>query len=1056
MKKLLLIWLGVLLAGSAIAQQTRTISGIVKDEKQGLPLAGVNIILKGSSVGTISNLDGEFSLELPAGGGTLSFSYIGYLSREVLLDEVSQGTLEVILEEDMVSLQAFELVSTGFQELSPERTTGSFSKLNEKLINRRISTNILDRLEDVTPGLLVTRDVSGADATPSIIIRGTSTIRSDSQPLIVIDNLTYDGPISSINPNDVESMTVLKDAAAASIWGARAGNGVIVITTKKGKMGSALQVSLNVNANWGQKQDAFYLPKMSVASLIDKEQSLFGSGYYNGQINSGQKPRLSPAVESLNQYRAGLISEGELQNQLDGYSMLDVRSDLEQYFYRPSLNQQYSLGIRGGSDNYTYAFSTGWDSNRGSRVTDYNSRFTLSSNQTWSLLDKKLQLGAATYYTVSQSESALPDINNFYAYDRLADESGSPLAVSRSYSERFKESVRNTDLLNWDYVPLDEIGLSPERANGTDLRLNASLDYQLLPGLNLKGFYQYWSNISGNSFLQPIESYTTRELINNFSAYDDSGILIQNIPAAGILDQGQNTSHSHTFRGQLTYDKRFAEYHQLNVLAGMEVKDQHGEGSTYRSYGYDDLIGISQPVSYGTRYRQFSTGFQSSIPFRESYTGTVNHYLSGFVNLGYSFQDKYLFTGSARVDKSNLFGVNTNQKSVPLWSAGIGWIVSEEDFLQASWISFMKFRASYGYNGNTNSRATAFTTGRYFSAGSNRLVGEPFLGNLTAPNPELRWERIKIVNLGLDYELAKGKWYGSLEYYSKQGLDLLGEQALFPSTGFYSATLNYASTATKGVDLSVNSRHTFGDFTWTGSFYYSYVNERVIDFQNEPTSAQIMSSQPGAEVPVKERPLYHVYSYPWAGLNQDTGAPMGYLEGAPSEDYQSMLQMPEDQLIFHGSSRPTSFGALRNTFDYKEWSISFNISYRLGYYFRDLSVNYNNVNFGQQDHADYEMRWQKPGDQTQIPSDPQKVDSPRNAFYLRSSALVEKADNIRLQDVRLSYRFDGSSARFRNMEIYAYANNLGIIWKATDRDLDPEYRFNQAPKTLALGLRISF
>lgn len=1025
------------------------VKGRLLDEN-GVPLAGASVLIKGTERKTTTNDKGEFSFTNVDEKAILIISFVGYETKEVVV-KADLGAIKMTvstgkLEEVKVSY------NTGYQELPKERATGSFEILNAELLNRRVSTNIIDRIADVTPGLIVLKDGFSANQEQKIIIRGSSTILAENQPLIVVDNLAYDGPLSSINPNDVQSITVLKDAAAASIWGARAGNGVIVITTKRASKGQATQVTFNVNANWGQKPDARYIPQMQISGFVDQEIKLFNKGYYNGQVNANNKTRLSPVVEALLQHRDGMISDSQLELSLNGFRASDVRDDLEKYFYRGSLNQQYALGLSKGLENYNYTLSVGWDDNRPNRLTENNSRFTLSSNQNWSLLNKRLELGVGTYLSLGTTESAFPSIGNFFAYDRLADGNGNALPVFRTYSDRFKESVADMGLLNWKYVPLEEIGLSPNKSGSNDLRLNASLGYNILSGLKATALYQYWINQSSNSLFQPLEAYNTRELINNFSRLDNAGNLVNTVPVGGILDETKNRDYSHTLRAQLTWDQTFAGEHQLNLLGGIELKDQQGSGSTYRSYGYDHLLGLSKPVDYVGLYPQLSTGSQSTIPFLNDFSGTVNRYLSGYLNLGYTFKNRYIINGSGRMDKSNLFGVSANQKTVPLWSAGLGWVVSEEEFLSGSWLSYLKLRTSYGYNGNTNARATAFTTADYLSAGYNELVGHPFLGILTPPNPELRWERIKIVNLGLDFELGKRSWYGALEFYQKAGLDLLGSQEVYPSSGFTSAVLNYASTSTNGMDLSINYRKLNGELKWTSSFFYSLVKEKVTDFEKRSTSSQIMNSQPGAEVPVLGKPLHYIYSYPWGGLNPETGAPRGVIEGIPSEDYQAVLQLPEEGLIYHGSSRPTSFGAWRNQFDWKGWNLSFNINYRLGYYFRDLSVNYDEINRGNIGHSDYDLRWKSQGDKTTIPSDPGMVNSSRNTFYLKSSALVERGDHIRFQDVRLAFNFN--PVRFGQIQLYSYFNNLGMIWKASNRAKDPENRFSQLPKTVAIGIKI--
>lgn len=1048
--------------GSTQAQESfRTVQGQVFSQEDQSPLPGVNILLKGSTKGTVADEEGRFSIQIPSGEVVLSISFIGFKSQDLLVTP-DQSLLLINMEVDAIGLDEVTILSTGFQELPAERATGSFVAINQELVDRRVSTNIIDRIEDIAPGLIFNRDQPRLAAGESISIRGTGSLLSSNEPLIVVDNLAYDGKLSSINPNDVASITVLKDAAAASIWGARAGNGVIVITTKKGSFESPLRVALTGNLMLGEQPDQFYLPRMSISDFVSKEVNLFNRGYYNGTINSIRNPLVSPVVEALNAQKKGVISDQELESLLGLYRSSDVRGDIEKYLQRNSMNQQYALNLSGGGLNHNYQVSAGFDKNLTSNISSGNSRFTLSTQQNWKGLKDKLQFGIGAYWVQSESENGYPEVSNLYAYDRLADENGNPLPVFRSFSQRFKESVFGLGLLNWDYYPLEEIGLSSVNVLSNDLRINTNLNYRLLPGLNISGFYQYWRNNSVTKDFDPLDSFTTRELINNFTEIGPDETLIYHVPLGSVLYQQGGTSYSHNFRTQVSYEKKWGLDHQLNLFGGGELKDQRGESFGSTSYGYNNEVGTSLPVDYLTRYRQLATGLSRNIPFTESFSGTINRFVSGFVNGGYSYKNRYLVNASARKDASNLFGVNTNQKGVPLWSMGIGWIISAENFGFASAFDYLKLRVSYGYNGNINSSATAFTTAYYLPAAQNPLVGAPFLTVSSPPNPELRWERIKIINIGLDFEVFKERLSGSIEYYTKQGLDLLGGRPLFPSSGVNQATLNYASTATKGMDLVINSRNLTGRIGWTTSFFYSLVKEEVTSFDTEPKATQLINYTPALPTPYLGKPLFGIYSFPFAGLDPVNGNPMGFVDGEPSSNYQQIYQgaTPEN-LLYHGSGRPTSFGALRNTISYRGWNFSFNMSYRLGYYVRRPSVNMDEINRGNIAHSDYDRRWKQPGDEliTTIPSDPDRVDAFRTQFFLSSGAVVEKGDHLRLQDIRISYSFSGgnnSGKLLKNLEVYTYLNNLGILWKASDELKDPDFLTNQAIRTGAVGFRIQF
>lgn len=1062
MKTIYMILLSLALFGHSIAQTgQRTVEGTILGNRDRLPIPGVNVIVKGSTNGTVTNENGDFLLTIPASETWLILSFIGYQSQEILVSE-NQTKIEAIMTESDIELQGVNVFSTGFQDLPLERSTGSFVGINQELVDRRISTNLIDRLEDITPGLIFNRDQPNLERGESISIRGTATLISNSEPLIVVDNLAYDGPLSSINPNDVASITVLKDAAAASIWGARAGNGVIVITTKKGRFEQPIKVSITSNFTGIEKPDPYYFPRMSINSLVDKQLELYANNYYRSQLNNVRNPVVNPLAEAKFAFDQGRISENELNQLIEGFRNSDVRNDIDRYLKRPATQQQYAVSLNGGSKIHNYQISAGWDTNHGSDIASQNSRITLSTQQTWRVAKERIEVGMGAYWVQSKTYDAMPTVANLFPYDRLADADGSPLPVFRDYSVRFKDQNRNLLAYDWDYVPLKEVGLSPNNSLANDLRIFSQIKINLFKGLDFSANYQYWNNYRKQSAFNPEDSYFTRDLINSFTQIDDAGNRVHYVPLGGILDQQFNSSFSHNLRSQLTYSSDWKGLHRINGFIGGELKDFQSENFSNRSYGYNNQNGTSLPVDYVTRRNNFATGLLRNIPFLESFGGSINRFVSLFANVGYSYKDRYLFNGSVRKDASNLFGVNTNQKSVPLWSAGIGWVASEEEFLKGKVFDFLKLRVSYGYNGNTNSNASAFTTASAFPGAQNLISRLPFLAINTPPNPELRWEKIKIINIGSDFELKGGRISGSLEYYDKKGLDLLGNIAMYPSSGFTQATLNYASTQTRGWDLVINTINTNGKFKWETAFFLSSLQEEVLEVENNPTATQLINYTPALPTPAVGRPLFSIFSFPFAGLNPTDGAPRGIVDGEPSTDYSRIYSdaTPEN-IQFHGSGRPTHFGAVRNTLTYKGWSISANISYRMGYFFRRPSVNFDDINRGGFQHADYERRWRNPGDEqfTTIPSDPGRVDAFKTQFYLSSSATVEKGDHIRFQDVRLAYDFPvgkGKNVLFENLETYLYINNLGILWKASKKVKDPDYLINPSLRSLSLGLKARF
>lgn len=1062
MKSIFLMLVCLAFSSWATAQNgPKILEGKVLGSSDRLPIPGVTVVLKGTTLGTITDEMGAFSISLPSRETTLTVSFIGYKTLEIPVSP-NQTTIEVFLTEMDLELDEVSVFSTGFQELPLERTTGSFVGIGQELVDRRVSTNLIDRLEDITPGLIFNRDQPNLEKGESISIRGTATLISNSEPLIVVDNLAYDGPLSSINPNDVESITVLKDAAAASIWGARAGNGVIVVTTKKGKFEQPTRITLTSNYTQIQKPDPFYFPRMSINSLVDKQIELYGNNFYGNQFTNIRNPVVNPLAEALYSFDQGLISNQELESQIQLLRNSDVRQDIDRYLRRPASQQQYAVNIAGGSKIHTFQVSAGWDKNLSSDIAADNSRITLSTQQSWKMAKDRIQVGMGAYYVQASSYNGMPDVVNLFPYDRLADESGNPQEVYRDYSVRFKKQNRDVLAYNWDYNPLDEIGLSPTNTNSNDIRIFTSFNVKLAEGLDFSANYQYWTNTNKTSTHSPETSYFTRDLINTFTEIDPLGNRIHHLPIGGILDQQFYSAFSHNIRSQLSYSKEWNNLHRFNAFVGGEIKDFQSENFSTRSYGYQQENGTSLPVDYVTRRIHYATRLQRNIPFVDDFGGTVNRFVSAFGNFGYSYKDRYLVNASIRRDASNLFGVNTNQKAVPLWSAGSGWIISDEDFLKGKAFDFLKFRVSYGYNGNTNPNVSALTTASSLSGAQNLITRLPYLGINRPPNPELRWEKIKIVNLGTDFELKGGRLSGSLEYFDKQGMDLLGTIAIYPSSGFTQATLNYASTQTRGWDLTLNSINLSGKIKWETSFFLSVVQEEVTHVENLPTPTQLINYSPALPTPAIGRPLFSIFSVPFAGLDPANGAPLGYVDGEPSTNYLRIFtDATPENILFHGSGRPTHFGALRNTVSYRGWSLSANISYRLGYFFKNPSVNYDEVNRGSFQHADYERRWQNPGDEltTTVPSDPGRVDAYRNLFYLSSSAMVEKGDHVRFQDIRFAYQWTGKEGKLsilQNLETYLYLNNLGILWKASKAVKDPDFLFNPNLRSISLGFRARF
>lgn len=1025
------------------------------------PIPGALVRATGSQAMAIADENGEFRLKLSGGRHRIEVSYIGMRTSTIDTEIPFAGILEVTLEADGIALDEFELVSTGYQQIPRERATGSFAHLNQELVDRRISTNIIDRLEDLTPGLVFNRTQSARDP---ISIRGRNTIFANAMPLVIVDNFPYDGPLESINPNDIHSITVLRDAAAASIWGAQSGNGVIVITTKSGTAAGKATVSFNANATVSERPDLFYVPRMDVGEFIEIERELFGRNFYNSLERNLNRPTLSPAVEALIKARDGLTTQAEADAILESYKSADFRRELTDNYYRNPVFMQYSLNVAGGGSGHRYFAGFGYDNNASAVIGNSTDRFTLTLKDTWTNANGRLEVSNALFLTQGRSmvETILPQ---GFPYDRLRDDDGNHLEIDRSLSRRFKQSVEGRGLLDWAYVPLDEIGMADHRSKSIDWRINPGITYRLARGLTASAFYQYWSNTTNGRNRDPLTSFQTRDLINQFTQTGPGGSLSRPVPLGDILETSALSSHSHHLRGQLTYSGTFAGDHSINAIAGWEVKNLESVSSSVAYYGYRDDLGLSIPVDHATSWPRFQNpGQRATIRSGASHAGNTDRFVSYFANAGYAYRKRYDLTLSARKDQSNLFGVSTNRKGVPLWSAGLGWTISGESFADKANFPYMKLRGTYGYTGNLDRTLSSSLTARYLTSLAFSFIPNIPIAEITNhPNQDLRWEKIRVLNLALDFETSNGVFGGSFEWYSKEGLDLIGTYPVPAYTGLTTFRGNFANTLTRGFDLAVHANLGKSGFNWRPNFFWSHVDEKVTEYGAPGLSSLLLQSLTDPNpLPFKGRPLFSVYSYAWAGLNPDNGNPRGYLDGEPSENYFMVMNntAPED-LVYHGPARPVHFGAFRNDLSWKGFSLSVNLSFRLGYYYRRTSVNYFTLNRGEIGHGDYHDRWKSPGDEvrTQIPSRPANADLNRHNFYASSAALVEKGDNIRLQDIRLAYAFDkGGFPKLpcRRIEIYSYANNLGILWKASDDPLDPDFRNMPQPGTFALGVRADF
>lgn len=1061
MKQLLLIVLWVFYPLYGISQLR--IFGHVASAEDSSALSGVNIISETGSLLSTTDSLGNFKITYYK-GSKLIFSHMSF-KPDTLSFAYSVNQLKVYLKPLRNEL-AGVVVSTGYQLLSDKKVTGSYTHLSEKMIQRSMGPDILGRLEGISNSLLfIRKDVVGErERAPELRIRGKSTIFGDGSPLIILDNFPFEGDMSDINPNDIESVTFLKDAAAASIWGARAGNGVIVIRTIRGKTRQGISVNFTSNFTLGARPDLFYSPTfINSADFIAVEEELHRRGFYV----SNPTTLLSPVAEIL-------LKNGSVPEEL---KQIDFRNEAQRLFYRKSFHQQYALNFRGGGEKYSFYLSGGYDNQQlvirdnGSQRLSFQSNFDFKP-----LRNLSLDLGLNFTQTEGQSngvgisEMTSPGKQALPPYTVFTHSDGSAASVGRSYSETYVAQSAAEGLLDWQYRPLEEPSLRKISNGHTANRINAGLVWTLVPKLKWEIRYQYHSILNKNSSHNFADSYYARDLVNKYTQANGSRI----IPTGSILEGSGSQIRDHSGRMQLAYSGTVGNRQELDGILGAEIRQNLSEGIPgYMIFGMDDDILVGQTrFNYTMFYPLRPQGLATLPAPASSKRYLLDRFLSYYSNILYSVDKKYSLSLSARADGANLYGIKVNQKIVPLWSAGVGWIISREKFFNSPNINFLKARFSYGFSGNSLKSVTAFPTATYRNDSRTGLRS----AILRSPgNPSLRWEKVETSNLGVDFSWLNGTIKGSAEYFIKRGLDLIGDDAIDPTTGLgfqpqqgvaLTNRINYANTRTKGIDIEFYSRNTKGTWEWSSSLLLNYVTNWVTSYKGaDNPNIFSYTGGVGAIPPVNGMPLDPMYSLPWYGLSPIDGSPLVMTPDGLNNNYSTFINsIGQQDLLLSGSTVPKLSGSLLNTIEKGNFALSFNLSWKLRYYFRAPGINYYNLFNSWGGHREIVDRWMKPGDEnfTQIPSLPTResydASGRRDLIYTQSEIMVEKGDHIRWNDLNISYTFNKNPQLFSSLKLIFHAQNLGVLWRRNDKGIDPDYANAAYPpsRTYSFGINANF
>lgn len=1040
-----------------------TVHGRITNEK-GEAVAGVSIAIKGGKVVGVTDNNGEFTLNNLADNATLVFTAVNMETLEVRLN----GRTELALKSRAKVNQLADVeitANTGYQVVRPNEITGALTVVSNRLLNQQKGTSILNRLDGVVPGLSFT--IGKINTNPSnntgITIRGLSTINGPLDPLIVLDNLIYEGSLSNINPDDIENITVLKDAAATSIWGARAGNGVIVLTRKKGRFNQPMQVEYSDNFSVVSKPDLYSVSRISSADFISAEQFLYNQGYYASSISVNPFTRTSftPAVEIFIARTNGQISASDSATRIDALKGVDIRDQYNKYFYRTAFTQQHSLNVRGGSGAAAYLFGVGYINGR-DNLDAPNEQFNAHLENAFKL-GPKLTVALSNYFTLNNQQSGRPAYDNItignvrVPYLSFADASGNPLPVDIGLRGGFTDTAGGGKLLNWKYYPLTDYSHAVAKNRLSELVSDLSVQYQILSWLKATARLQYQRQQSDSRTLYDLDSYNARNQINTFSSYGANGNLVYAIPMGGILNMNTSTIETQSGRGQLDADRTWGQHH-LTAIAGAEVRKIHAFGNGSTLYGYNENPLTSANVDLVNQYPTYFGG-SSSIGSGPTLSDVHNNYVSIYANGSYTFRQRYSLYGSVRRDGSNLFGANTNDRWKPLWSIGGAWDISRESFYRFAPIPYLKFRLTYGVSGNVDPRRTALPVARYSTA--NPLSNLPFARISTLNDPNLRWEQSAMLNLGLDFATKDRRILGSLDFYYKKGTDLYGT-VLYDYSAWGSNNViprNIANMVGHGLDMSITSRNINGVFGWNTSLLFNYQTNKTTAYLTTASAGQVSNLLfgGGSILPIVGQSLYAIAAYRWGGLDAN-GNPQGYVNGSLSTDYiairnEANAKGDGSNFVVKGSAIPVTFGSLINSFSYRHFELSLNIAYKGGYYFSKPALSYSALAANGQADASYANRWQKAGDEklTNIPSFQYPINSDRDNFYQASEINVLKGDHIRLQYVNLSYDWK------TKLRLHVVASNLGILWRANKEGYDPDYASTIRPSTnISFGLTTHF
>lgn len=1049
------------------------IRGKVVDER-GRPLPGASVFVKDSKVGTTTNENGEFFLKNVKDNATVIIGYVGY--EPVLLKAASDlGTVKMSPVNN--SLGEVEVkFNTGYQEISRERSAGSFAKPDLKVMQNRTTTpNILTRLEGLVPGL-TTRGPGG------LLVRGQSSLPTgenpltSTRPLIVVDGIEFEGNIEQVNPQDVKDITILKDATSASIWGAKAANGVIVITTKKGVASDRLSFNYDGYYAFQGRPDLDYVKRMNSQQFIALSRELFPQ-YYPffpdwRSVNTifGNLPHLQIGYDRAR----NLISQAEADFKLDSLARLSNNAQIADLFVRNAGMVNQTLSVSGGGKVHTFYGSLNHIGTQNNTPGDRYNQYKINLNNTLTI-NKRItaSLSADLTNTVTRSGNTYQPDRSIVPYQLFKDANGNPLNINYLGNLRnipLSDSLRNRyqsrSRINLDYNPLLEQDRAYSTSNGIFARLVGGLKINILKGLDFQGTYGYNLGNTNTRAVRLQDHYEMRTQVMQFTQAANTTVTpVYNLPQiGGRLVTESNTSRAWTVRNQLVFNRDW-DQHQFTLMAGQQATSSTPVTATATYYGWDDQLQTSRAVDLA-RLGLGINGVSGTVFLPNNVGGSegrISRTTSYFSNLGYTFDRKYTLNASWRIDESNLFGRDRSAQNRPVYSIGGKWAVGGEAFMETvNWLSQLDVRLTYGITGNAPVAGAASSYDILTAHNDpNYVTGGGYL--LSSPaNTKLTWEGTKVYNAGIDFSIFRNRLSGSIDGYIRKTEDLIGELSTSPLTGYASVIGNFGNLDNKGIDIGLNSTNIRTvDFTWSTGLTFSYnKNKLTLLRQNPPVS--------GDELILRDRlvnyPLNTLFIYNYGGLNAEGDPQVRLADGKVTSEIN--VTKPED-ILYAGTTQPVWSGGLQNSFQYKSFNLSASMIYSGGY---KITNNVNPVTFESIFATntlplEFLNRWKAPGDElkTDIPRYVASGDlaAARNlGYFSQSQRYALNGAYVKLRDITLSYslpRTVVNAIHAQSVSFRIQVNNL-LLWTANKNGIDPEFLggTRDAQGTISVGAHVSF